>query len=85
MLARDHRGVLHRSIRDMAKAWGINYSTLNTRLDSGWSVKDALTVPVRVHQIKCIDPLGREFESMRKMAKAWNIPPEAFFHRIYLG
>ena len=85
MLAKDHTGKEYRSLLAMSKAWGINYSTLNTRLDAGWSLEKALTAPVKNQRIKCIDPKGREFKSMREMAKAWNIPPDAFFHRLYMG
>lgn len=85
MIAKDHNGKEYRSLNAMSKAWGISNSTLNTRLELGWSVERALTTPIKVHSMKCVDPKGREFKSMREMAKAWNIPPDAFFHRLYMG
>lgn len=43
----DHLGNNYDSIREMTTAWGISYGTYQTRIRSGWNVKDALTIPVK--------------------------------------
>lgn len=43
----DHLGNTYPSYSSMAKAYGISFNALYHRLNSGWSVKDALTTPVR--------------------------------------
>ena len=49
----DHTGVWHRSIKAMAKAWGLAYSTVQRRLYIyHWSVKKALTTPVNSRMIR---------------------------------
>ena len=49
----DHTGVWHRSIRAMAKAWGMAYNTVLRRLHIyHWSVRKALTTPVNTRMIR---------------------------------
>ena len=49
----DHTGVWHRSIKAMAKAWGIAHNTLLRRLHIyHWSVRKALTTPVNSRMIR---------------------------------
>lgn len=85
MLAKDHKGTMYKSMKQMTDAWNINYDTFVTRLERGWSIEQALTTPARSHQTACIDPLGRRFTSIRQMAKAWDIPPNTYFDRIHDG
>ncbi|ADL36338.1 hypothetical protein bpr_II401 (plasmid) [Butyrivibrio proteoclasticus B316] len=42
---KDHRGKSYPSFRAMARAYGLEKSTLKERLDRGWSLKDALITP----------------------------------------
>lgn len=39
----DHKGKQYASLKDMAKAWGVNPYTLRARLLKGMSVREALT------------------------------------------
>ena len=49
----DHTGVWYRSIKAMAKAWGMTYNTVLRRLHIyHWSVKKALTTPVNSRMIR---------------------------------
>ena len=49
----DHTGVWYRSIKAMAKAWGMTYSTVLRRLHIyHWSVRKALTTPVNSRMIR---------------------------------
>lgn len=43
----DHLGNKYSSITEMAKAYGLNYSTVNNRLNYGWSIEKVLTTPAR--------------------------------------
>ena len=43
----DHLGRVFPSFRAMARAWGMSYDTLWGRLHRGYSLRRALTVPVR--------------------------------------
>lgn len=42
----DHKGKYFKSIADMAEYWHIPRKTLEYRLNHGWDMKDALTMPV---------------------------------------
>lgn len=44
---RDHLGKIYPSQSAMARAWGIPPNSFLTRLDAGWSIKKALTTPIR--------------------------------------
>lgn len=55
MIAKDHLGKTYKSLVAMARAWGISYSTLISRLDLGWTVEDALTRPVG-YRAGCLKP-----------------------------
>lgn len=43
----DHLGNIYPSYSSMARAYGLSFNALYHRLNSGWSVRDALTTPVR--------------------------------------
>lgn len=43
----DHLGNTYPSYSSMARAYGLSFNALYHRLNSGWSVRDALTTPVR--------------------------------------
>jgi hypothetical protein len=44
----DHLGNKFQSITKMAEYWGIYRKTLQSRLNSGWSLRDALETPAKV-------------------------------------
>lgn len=43
----DHLGNIYPSYSSMARAYNLTFNALYSRLNSGWSIKDALTTPVR--------------------------------------
>lgn len=43
----DHRGKYHASLAAMCDYYGINVATFKNRITRGWSLDDALTIPVR--------------------------------------
>ena len=78
MIAKDHLGKTYKSLAAMARAWGILYSTLISRLDLGLTVENALTRPVGFKAC-CKDHTGKEFSNAREMAKAWGIPSAIYY------
>lgn len=53
---RDHLGKDYPSQSAMARAWGIPPNCYLTRLEAGWSIKKALTTPVRKRKILKLKP-----------------------------
>lgn len=45
-LAKDHLGKIYSSLSAMCRAYGLKANTVRCRLDTGMSIKDALTLPV---------------------------------------
>ena len=84
MIAKDHLGKTYKSLAAMARAWGVLYIRLVSRLDLGWSIEDALTRPAG-YRACCKDHTGKEFSNAREMAKAWGIPPAIYYERKHNG
>lgn len=84
MIAKDHLGKTYKSLAAMARAWGILYVTLTSRLDLGWTVEDALTRPAG-YRACCKDHLGNEFESIKAMAEYWGLPDTTIRARLARG
>ncbi|MGN0902414.1 MAG: hypothetical protein ACI4M9_03940 [Succinivibrio sp.] len=63
----DHNGNHFDSYREMAATYGISYKTLATRLHRGFSIKDALTLPLGEAKTKTIktetEPVHKVFET----------------------
>lgn len=58
----DHKGNRHRSFKAMCEWWGINKDTCLDRLEKGWSLCEALEIPLKMHVgemrvSKCLDRL----------------------------
>lgn len=71
----DHLGNHYQSLGDMAMQYSMSLSTLSGRLHRGYSVRKALTTPVRETRRGTIylDHLGNTFKSFRDMAEYYNI------------
>lgn len=52
-------GVRYRSIRNLAKSWDINDSTLRGRLRRKWDLLTAVVSPVNEVRVLIYEPLGR--------------------------
>ena len=65
---KDHLGNKFGSITDMCKHWGIGSFTFHSRIDNGWSLKEALT-----RKVACRDHLGNEFENQSGMCSFYGI------------
>lgn len=46
----DFKGIVYNSKKEMCEAYGIKYITLVNRMNLGWSLEDALTVPVSLRK-----------------------------------
>lgn len=45
----DHEGRRFESKRELCRAWGITTGMLDARMEKGWPIKDALTLPKHTH------------------------------------
>ena len=80
----DHKGKKYPSQSAMARAYGIQDSTLRIRLRYGWSLEKALTAPVgSSHWIQ--DHEGKIFPSAVDMAEAHGVPYITYRTRIENG
>lgn len=86
MPCKDHLGNSYPSRRAMARAWEISEGTLSARLKAGWSLKKALTAPLRALNNRkariIVDHLGQKFPSLRAAADAWGLSHGCLFHRL---
>lgn len=80
------------SIKNMCDYYMINRRTFESRIQMGWTLKDALTIPPSFNSNKktilaqsCKDHLGQNFESITKMCKYWNINRRTFSMRLDTG
>lgn len=82
----DHKGNEFPSISAMCKHWNISFDAYRRRIKLGWTLKAALTVPVRYKSSKTItDHKGNTFPSVKEMIKYWNISRTAYESRIKRG
>lgn len=81
----DHLGNEFDSIKNMCIHWGIPSHTFQYRINKGWSLKDALTTPIRETSKVCYDHNNNKFKSMSDMCIHWGIPIRTFCHRINQG
>lgn len=77
------KNVYYRSYPEVAKAYGQNYYTLVSRIELGWSLKDALLVESRKKAVE--DHLGNVFETQRELCDFYGIPRQAFYKRLKNG
>ena len=75
----DHNGTKFSTLKEMCKYYGISEANYLVRLRNGWSMKNALTTPVRGQA--CVDHEGEKFPSMTKMCEYWGVPYELFYRR----
>ncbi len=80
----DHLGQKFESMTDMAHHWGMHYQILRTRLNRGWSIKRALTTPVK-GKYKKIIVQGKEFKSIAEAARYFDIPLPTVYARMRLN
>lgn len=77
----DHLGKRFNSVADMCRYWNVTYNTYLKRIDSGWSLRDSLTIKDRT----VIDHLGNSFKTVRDMCEYWGISLWTYEQRIKAG
>ena len=80
----DHLGNKFSSETIMCKYYGISRCTYRDRLNSGWSIGDALTTPIKTIN-KCKDHLGNEYNSQAEMCRYYGVNIKNYYERIRLG
>ena len=74
MTCKDHLGNIYKTKTEMCNAWGISLSTYMFRISSGYSVKEALTTPLKpMNATLCKDHLGNIYKTKTEMCRAWGI------------
>lgn len=81
----DHLGNTYSSIKEMCRTYGVQPRTYRFRLESGWSLRDALTKETEHAPVKCRDHLGNRYSSIREMCRAYGISSHTLYSRIRKG
>ena len=84
----DHTGRTFPSVTAMCKAWGITTALYYGRLKCGYSIEDALTLPIAEkpkNSKTIIDHEGNEFSSVSDLCEYWKIGRSTFNARIKNG
>ena len=81
----DHKGNEYCTKKAMLRAYNMGLSTFNTRIKNGWSLEDALTIPIREGKIKCKDHKGVTYKSIAEMCRKYNIQVCVYIDRIERG
>lgn len=88
MMCEDHKGKKFKTVKQMCSYHGIGYGTYKSRMERGWTLKDALTVketcPGRNLKPYC-DHLGNQFASLPEMCNHYGISLQTFYSRRKRG
>ena len=88
----DHLGNHFKSVSAMTRHYGIPRPTYISRINSGWSIEEALTVPVlkdgsnyRAYKSlgSVVDHLGNHLNNNAQMARHWGISPSILHRRVH--
>jgi hypothetical protein len=87
MIQVEYKGVVYKSLTELACALGISYRLLLLRLKLSWPLERAITAPVRRRSppTPCKDHLGNEHANLSAMAKAWGMGAEVLRARLSTG
>ena len=84
---KDHLDNEYKSVSAMCAAYRIPISTFNGRIQRGWTLKDALTIPTEKpgpkvkHRKPIPDHKGRVWPSVGAMCEYWKIPEKVYWSR----
>ena len=84
----DHLGNHYKSLKEMCQYYNINPSVLNKRLNRKWTIEKALTTPTTKKNGKpkiVNDHEGNQYNSIKDMAKSYNINTKTLYARIQSG
>jgi group I intron endonuclease len=74
-----YAGKKYNSLREVAQAFDINYSTLRARLQRGEKLKDAINAGASAHEIIVGE---KKYKTITKACQALNFNPEIIYSRI---
>lgn len=83
----DHLGNEFKTNKEMCEYYEINIDAFDKRINKlGWSLKDALTIPVRkAHRGMYHDHLGNKFKTLKELCDLYNIKERTYFNRLKKG
>lgn len=90
----DYLGNNFKSVSAMTKHYGISRPTYISRINSGWTMEEALTIPVLKGGINfkptgsldsVVDHLGNRFNNNTQMARHWGISSSQLYQRLKDG
>ena len=81
----DHLGNTFPSQKAMCKHYHITKDSFNKRIKNNWTLKDALTVPIKKRNKSCKDHLDNTFPNVTAMCKHYNITKDVFNSRTKKG
>lgn len=84
-MVQDHIGRCYDTVDQMLMYYQIKRNTYKARMRAGWSLKDALTKPVQIHDGIKVDHLGNSFTTTKEMLKRYKIPENLFRWRMEHG
>lgn len=83
---KDHLGNTYRDKTAMCEAYGVERTTFTRRLEMGWSLEEALTLPWSWSKIRaCKDHKGNVYSTRKAMCRAYGICCNTFWLRIKKG
>lgn len=84
---KDHLGKAYNSLYEMCNVYGISIDAYKNRISSGYTIGEALTVPLRScgTPSECTDHLGNKYKSISDMVRAYGIPRQTYTSRINHG
>ena len=85
---KDHLGNKFHSIKELSEFYSLPYPTVRDRLYTGWSMKEALTIPIGAKDTrwkKCFDHLGNEYPNIIALCKTYNISKSSYLWRLKNG
>lgn len=80
----DHLGNKFKSKTEMCEYYGVNIATLGSRLESGYSLEEALTKKHRLIE-EVEDHLGNKYESVKSLCEAYDIQVSTYHRRKHRG
>lgn len=80
----DHLGNKFKSKSEMCKYYGVNQATFNTRIESGYSLEEALTKGFRLIE-EFEDHLGNKYDSVKSICEAYDIQVSTYYRRKHRG
>ena len=92
---KDHLGNIYASISEMCRHYKITKSAYSSRIERGWTLEEALTIPIGERRpntkplsgtaIQVKDHLGKTYDSMTEMCNAYGIALSTYINRINRG